>query len=171
MREQLDIFHRFLGNCRSVAHYLGYTLRGYMKIRRKILNDQPLLPRVEDLLRLKAEQLSSEFQNNTQGVASVTKHINTGPSNGQVEFDKALKRIKSMFQAGNNRKAIHAKLTEAGRLTISYPRFCVLVTKANESESFVPTVVGMTSGKTSTRSAPSTRTGRNGQPTKRPPTR
>ena len=167
MREQLDIFHRILGNCRSVALYLGYTLRGYMKLRRKIINGQPLPPRVEDLLRLKAEQLTSEYQQNNEGVASVTKHINSGLSNGQLEFNKVLKRIRTMFQAGNSRKVIHAKLTEAGRITMSYPRFCVLVAKANDSEPFI--LAGdVGQGKTGSRPASSAGVSHGGRAVKRP---
>ena len=143
MRDLLDNFHEFLGNCRSVADYLGYTLRGYMKIRRKVFNGQPLLPRVEALLRFKAEQLASESLNkNHEGVAPVTNPINRGLSNGQLEFNKALKRIKNMFQAGKNRKTIHAKLTEAGRISMSYPRFCVLVAQENDKEPFIPAEAG-----------------------------
>lgn len=162
MRKQLEYLHQSLGACQAVADYLGYTLRGYMKIRHKVWADLPLPPRVEALIRLKAEHLASDIQNN-EGVAPVTNHINTGRNSAQVEFDKALKRIKTMFQAGKNRKSIHAKLTEAGRITMSYPRFCVLMTKADEIDPFISTAVDVERVKT----ASSAGTARKGCPVKR----
>ena len=170
MREQLEYFHRILGACQAVAGYLGYTLRGYMKIRHKVLNGLALPPRVEDLLRLKAEQLASE-NNKNEGVASVTNHSNNGLTNGQKEFNKALKRIKTMFQAGKSRKDIHAKLTEAGRISLSYPRFCVLVAKANESDPFIAIETGKGCGQAISKHSSSARNGRTGRSVKRPSTR
>ena len=167
MREQLEYFHRILGACQAVALYLGYTLRGYMKIRHKVLNGLPLPPRVEALIRLKAEHLASDYKNK-EGVAPVTNHIKAGLSSGQLEFNKALKRIKTMFQAGKSRKDIHAKLTEAGRIAMSYPRFCVLLAKANESEPFIGAASDQISGKTVSRQPPSARAGKSA---KRSPTR
>lgn len=162
MRELLEYLHHILGPCQAVADYLGYTRRGYMKIRHKVWADQPLLPRVEALIRLKAEHLASDIQNN-EGVASVTKHINTARPNGQAEFNKALKRIRTMFQAGKSRKDIHAKLSEAGRISMSYPRFCALMAQANETEPFI-SAADVGRGKTGS----SVKTGRTA---KRPPTR
>jgi len=49
------------------------------------------------------------------------------PAPGKKEFAKALKKINKMLEAGKSRKDIHTHLTEAGRLNISYPRFCVLL--------------------------------------------
>ena len=172
MRQTLDHFHNLLGNCRAVAEFLGYTLRGYMKIRRKVADGLALSPRVETHLQFKASQLVSEPANKSfQGVASVTDHINSKSISGcQREFNKALKRIKSLFQAGKTRKEIHAKLTEAGRITMCYASFCNLANKENAIEPFIPT--GDTGqGKTGSRPATSARAGRNGRPAKRPPTR
>ncbi|UQZ88851.1 hypothetical protein C4J81_06410 [Deltaproteobacteria bacterium Smac51] len=167
MRHNLDHFHNILGNCRAVAEFLGYTLRGYMKIRRKVADGIPLSPRVEAHLLFKASQLVSEPANTlTEGVASVTDHINSKNISGcQKEFNKALKRIKSLFQAGKTRKEIHAKLTEAGRITMCYGSFCNLVNKENAREPFIPAAdIGL--GKTDSSSG----AGRKGRPAKRPST-
>lgn len=174
MPEQLDYFHQILGSRRAVALYLGYTLRGYLKICRKVRQGQALPPRVEAYLKMKAETLASEIKNKPdEGVTSVTSHNNTnGLSNGQIEFNKALKRIKTMFQAGKSRKAIHAKLTEAGRITLSYPRFCVLVALENDKEPFIPAGAGSKAadGKKAATNSSSTAPG-TGKPLKRPPAR
>jgi len=171
VRQTIDHLHCALGPCRAVAEYLGYSLRGYMKIRRKVTDGQALCPRVEAHLKFKASQLVSEpVKNPNQGVASVTDHISKNISGCQREFNKALKRIKSLFQAGKTRKEIHAKLTEAGRITMCYASFCNLVTKENARESFIPSCETGRS-ETASRSVSSTKTSRNGRAIKRPPAR
>ena len=172
MRQTLGHFHNLLGNCRAVAEFLGYSLRGYMKIRRKVADGLALSARVEAHLHFKASQLVSEpADNSIQGVASVTDHINSKNISGcQREFNKALKRIKSLFQAGKTRKEIHAKLTEAGRITMCYASFCNLVNKENAREPFVP-ADDVSKGKAASRPTTSIKPGRNSRAAKRPPTR
>ena len=54
-------------------------------------------------------------------------------SGGRKEFSKALKRIYKMLEAGKSRKDIHTYLVEAGRMSVSYARFCVLLTEDQAS--------------------------------------
>jgi hypothetical protein len=173
VRHTLDSFHTALGNCRAVAEFLGYTLRGYMKIRRKVAGGMALNPHVEAYLHFKASLLVSEpAKTSTEGVASVTEYNSKNISGCQKEFNKALKRIKSLSLAGKSRKEIHAKLTEAGRITMCYATFCNLVKKENAVEPFIPAESGV--GKSGSREASSakptsgTGTGRRGRPPKQP---
>lgn len=56
---------------------------------------------------------------------------------GRKEFSKALKRIYKMLESGKSRKDIHTYLVGAGRMTISYPRFCVLLSE-DQAAGFSP---------------------------------
>ena len=137
MRSTLNQLHENFGTCRQVAAYLGYTLRAYMKIRRRVYSDEPLSLRVEILIRHKLSKLADRPKTKSKGVATVTKHISNNSNNGgagfQKEFNKASRKIQSLLQAGKSRKDAHERLTHAGRITMSYSRFCGLIAKELEN--------------------------------------
>lgn len=140
MRSELNQLHKFLGNSRAVAAFLGYSLRGYMHVRRQILNGEPLLKRTEALIKHRLSLLVERQESKpNKGVAPVTNHINSRNSNNggagyQKEFNKARRKIQSLLQAGKSRKDVHERLTESGRITMSYASFCGFVVKEVEQD-------------------------------------
>lgn len=53
----LEILHERFRTGQDVAEYLGYTCRGYMKIRQRLKNGQALNSRTEEFIRYKLSQL------------------------------------------------------------------------------------------------------------------
>lgn len=140
MRSELNQLHEYFRTCRNVAAFLGYSLRAYMEIRRRVLKGAPLTKRVQVLIRHKLSELAEKLKSNSQkGVASVTNHIKSTSSNNggagfQKEFNKTIRRTQSMLRAGKSRKDVHEFLTNAGRITMSYSRFCGLVVRELEND-------------------------------------
>jgi hypothetical protein len=134
MRSELFQLHKYLGACRAVAAFLGYSLSGYMRVRRRILSGEPIPKRTKALIRHKlsiaVERQPSQID---KGVTIVTKHTTSNSNHGgtgfQKEFNKARRKIQSLLQAGKSRKDVHERLTEAGRLSMSYASFCGFVNK------------------------------------------
>ena len=60
MPEILALLHSAFNSRKTEAKYLGYSEKGYFNIRKLIERGEPLLPRVEDHLRLKASQLTAK---------------------------------------------------------------------------------------------------------------
>jgi len=58
--------HRKLKLTKVVADYLGYTERGYLKIRERLKRGEILHHRLEDLIRYKLSQLELETINNKE---------------------------------------------------------------------------------------------------------
>jgi hypothetical protein len=136
MRSALKQLHSCLGACRAVAAFLGYSRRGYMHIRRRILGGQPIPKRTKALISQKLSTIAVERRQSQlhKGVTTVTKHIKSSNSNHggagfQKEFNKARRKIQSLLQAGKSRKDVHERLTAAGRLGMSYVSFCGFVNK------------------------------------------
>lgn len=134
MQSELAQLHKYLGNCRAVAAFLGYSLRGYMDIRRKVRNGEPLGKRTRALIIQRLSKVERQHSNLNKGVAFVTKHIRSNNSNNggtgyQKEFNRARRKIQSLLQAGKSRKDVHERLSEAGRLSMSYASFCGFVVK------------------------------------------
>ena len=139
MRSELEQLHKYLGNCRAVAMFLGYSLRGYMDIRRKVRNGEPLGKRTEALILQRLSKVERQHSKSNEGVAPVTNHISSKNSNNggagyQKEFNKARRKIQSLLQAGKSRKDVHERLSEAGRLSMSYASFCGFVVKEIEQD-------------------------------------
>lgn len=135
------ILHERLGTGEAVAEYLGYTWRGYMKLRARLKNGQALNSRLEGLIRHKLSQSKLETINdNKESQATMTDNIlnrRSASVSGRKEFSKALKRIRKMLDSGKSRKDIHSYLTGAGRMTISYARFCALLSE-DQAAGFTP---------------------------------
>lgn len=107
---------------------------GYMHVRRQILSGGAVKKRTENLIRHRLSELAARPEFLNQGVTTVTNHIKTNSSNNggmgyQKEFNKARRKIQTLLQAGKSRKDVHERLTESGRLTMSYGRFCGFVVK------------------------------------------
>jgi hypothetical protein len=140
MRSELKQLHTLFGVCRAVAAFLGYSLRGYMHVRRRILSGEPIPKRTKILIRhrlsIAAQRPPSQLP---QGVTIVTRHISSSNSNHggagfQKEFNKARRKIQSLLRAGKSRKDVHERLTAAGRLGMSYAHFCVFVNREIEKD-------------------------------------
>ncbi len=134
MRLKIELLHHCLGNCRAVADFLGYSLRGYMAVRRQIFSGGTVSERAQAMIEQKLSELLGRRKTKIlQGVASVAIHKKSKKTDKvspcRKEFDKARRKIKSMLLAGKSRMAIHKHLTRAGRLTQSYSGFCRLISR------------------------------------------
>jgi hypothetical protein len=138
VRFKLDFFHTCLGNCHAVAAFLGYSRRGYMKVRRQILCGEPITKRTQVLLEKKFSELRGRQKLKSKGVAQVPLHIKPYRTEKSAachkEFDKCRRKIQSMLLAGKSRTEIYRHLTGAGRLTMSYSGFCRFVTQAIDDD-------------------------------------
>ncbi len=52
------------------------------------------------------------------------EHKRIGRNMGRVELLAVRDIVNAMFEAGYDRKKIHCRLREEGRVTMSYPTFC-----------------------------------------------
>jgi len=59
----LNSIHEELGTAKAAADYLGYSLRGYMKIRERIKGGRQINARTEALIKLKLSQLKNNNNN------------------------------------------------------------------------------------------------------------
>ncbi len=138
MRLKIELLHHCLGNCRAVAAFLGYSLRGYMAVRRQIFSGGTVSERAQAMIEQKLSELLGRRKTKIlQGVASVAIHKKSKKTvipPCRKEFDKARRKIKSMLLAGKSRMAIHKHLTRAGRLTQSYSGFCRLISREIASD-------------------------------------
>jgi hypothetical protein len=54
----------------------------------------------------------------------MSEHKRIGRNMGRVELLAVMEQIKALLAAGYDRKKIHSRLMEEGRVTMSYPTFC-----------------------------------------------
>ena len=119
MRLKIELLHICLGSCGAVAAFLGYSLRGYMVVRRQIFSGKPVSERAKAMIEHKlAELFGSQKTKILKGVTNVainkkSKKPVVPPC--QKEFDKARRKIKSMLLAGKSRMAIHPQAPDQGR--------------------------------------------------------
>ncbi len=54
----------------------------------------------------------------------MSEHKRIGRNMGRVELLAVRNTVTAMLEAGYDRKKIHSRLKEEGRVTMSYPTFC-----------------------------------------------
>ncbi len=54
----------------------------------------------------------------------MSEHKRIGRNMGRIELLAVRDTVKAMLEAGYDRKKIHCRLKEEGRVTMSYPTFC-----------------------------------------------
>ncbi len=54
----------------------------------------------------------------------MSEHKRIGRNMGRVELLAVRDTVKAMLEAGYDRKKIHCRLREEGRVSMSYPTFC-----------------------------------------------
>lgn len=60
MKHAVDFLSVTLGSHEKVAELLGYSIRHYRKIRKKIERGEVLPPRIENLIQAKADEIREE---------------------------------------------------------------------------------------------------------------
>jgi len=60
MKQAVDFLSVTLGSHEKVAELLGYSIRHYRKIRKKIEQGENLPPRIENLIKAKADEAQGE---------------------------------------------------------------------------------------------------------------
>lgn len=60
MKHAVDFLCSALGSHEKVAELLGYSIRHYRKIRKKIEQGEEVPPRIENLIQAKADALQPE---------------------------------------------------------------------------------------------------------------
>ena len=97
------------------------------------MNGKSLKPRVKTLIigkvsRLKIKDIKEPHFMKKPAVPPLGRNV------GRVEFIAAQKKIQALYEAGYDRKKIHAKLVEEGLITMSYATFCVQFKKCYAGE-------------------------------------
>ena len=133
MIEYLIFLEISLGSYAAAAKHLGYSVRQYYNLRRSILKGTALKPRVKTLIidkasRLKLKDIKEPHFMDKRTVPPL------GRNAGRIEFIAAQIKIQALYEAGYDRKKIHAKLVEEGLISMSYATFCVQFKKFNAGE-------------------------------------